>query len=106
MILFAVLLVSFYTAESAAPDEPDRPATTKPAKDKEPSPAERAFARRLSVYSLILGTLLIIILCLAFLDMLATRRYTLRQIRQMHAMQDAWVEKQSARLRHPGNGQA
>jgi hypothetical protein len=104
MVVFAVLLITFYSIEQGEPPRDDRAKAAAAGKDKEPSPAEREFVRRLSLYSLVLGTLLVAILCLAFWDMLATRRYTLRQLRQINDLHDAF-EQQAARLRHPRNGQ-
>ena len=98
LIAFAVLLVGFYflgigSPESNGAEKGDRPN------------AEQA--RRLwlfTSYWVVALLLFLAIICVALIDLLATRRFTLRQLQQLHDQQEALFQEQAARLRSQRNG--
>ena len=72
--------------------------------DAPPGPDQVEFARLFSLGFLALGITFLAILALAFLDVLATRRFTVRQLRQMKDEHEAMLQEQAARLRGQRNG--
>src|SRR5438046_3652972 len=65
---------------------------------------QKEFARYYSYYWIFSLLVLLVIVTLAAIDMLATRRFGLRQYRQIQADRRAMIEEQVARRRHQRNG--
>jgi hypothetical protein len=98
MLLFAVMLIGLYFVEGQLSLLPERPAKSKL------TPEQVESIHLFSYYALALAVLFFAILFLAVFDLLATRRYTLRQLREMQEDHQAMLEEQGARLRGRRNG--
>jgi hypothetical protein len=98
LIAFAVLLVGFYFLGIGSPE-------SNGAEKGDGPNAEQA--RRLwlfTSYWVVALLLFLAIICVALIDLLATRRFTLRQLQQLHDQQEALFQEQAARLRSQRNG--
>jgi hypothetical protein len=91
ILVFAGLLCGSYFLEGIVPHE-------------KPTDEDERALYTFSVYWI--GTFLVFltILCLAALDVLATRRFTLRQLRHLHEQHDEMLAQQAARVRGRRNG--
>jgi hypothetical protein len=107
MIIFAGLLVGslgFEGGLAALNESADaaRAAGKKPTAD----PEQRALVYLFSSYWMLGFLLFLAIICLAFIDIFATRRFTLRQLKQMQESHQAMLREQAARLRASRGGPA
>jgi hypothetical protein len=99
MVLFAGLLVGSYFVEGKLDSLHERAGQS-----GKPDPEEREFLYFFSSYWIVGILLFFGILILAALDWLATRRFTISQIQEMHATHQAMLEQQASRLRQWRNG--
>jgi hypothetical protein len=90
-IVIAGLLGGSYFLESGLPD-------------KVGTAADEDSLYVFSSYWLVTILLFLTILCLAAIDVLATRRFALRQLRQLHRQYEAIIAAQAARARSLRNG--
>jgi hypothetical protein len=101
MIIFAGMLIGSYFIEPA--ERPQRPADAA-AENPEPKPALNREERVFSYYWILALLVLLGVITLAAVDLLATRRFGLRQYRQIQADRRAMIATQVARLRRERNG--
>jgi hypothetical protein len=66
---------------------------------------QRDFARFFGGYWMVLLLFLLALITTAAIDVLATRRFGLQQIRRLQADRRAMIARQAARLRRERNGQ-
>jgi hypothetical protein len=107
MILFAALLVGSFALEGGldalnASADAARSVGQKPTADSD----QRAFLYLFSSYWSFAFLLFLAIFSLAIIDIFATRRFTLRQLKQMQDSHQEMLREQAARLRGRRNGPA
>jgi ABC-type Fe3+ transport system permease subunit len=98
LVVFALLVTGFYLFDIGPPPV---------AADGQeaPTPAERKQLIWLfTSYWIAALIIFLAIICLALIDLLATRRFTLRQLRQLHDQHQALIDEQAARYRNRRNG--
>jgi hypothetical protein len=104
ILLLAGLLVGSYFIERGLPPQ-DNKAEGKGADEAAgPDQEQRDFIRLFTGYWIGIFVLFLVILTLAAVDVLATRRFALRQLNQIDESQRVLLEQQAARLRGRRNG--
>jgi hypothetical protein len=98
LVAFAGLLVGSYFLDPGSPD------TAAVEQGAEPSPEQTRLLWLFVSYWAAALLLFLAIICLALIDLLATRRFTLRQLRHLHDQQEALFAEQAARFRSERNG--
>jgi hypothetical protein len=105
MLVFAVLLLgSFALEEPTRILIEQRQAAQQDGEPPELTPEQKSIARLFGGYWIVLLLLLLALLVTAAIDLLATRRFGMRQFRQLQADRRAMIERQAARLRGQRNG--
>jgi hypothetical protein len=99
MVLFAGLLVGSYFVEGALASLHEGAEQS-----AQPNPEQRAFIYFYSWYWIVGILLFFGILVLAAIDLLATRRFTVRQLKQMQDGHQVLLNQQAAQLRMRRNG--
>jgi hypothetical protein len=67
-------------------------------------PARQQFLTQYSMFWILFGVLLLVMVFLAFLDMWAIRRFARKQFHRIHTERRAMIERQVAQLRRERNG--
>jgi hypothetical protein len=92
IVVFAILLCGSYFLQDIRPHE-------------QATEEDKQALYLFSAYWIFTFILFLTILCLAAVDILATRRFTLRQLRQLHEEHEGIIAQQAARVRGQRNGQ-
>jgi hypothetical protein len=73
-------------------------------KEPELSPQQKAFQKWYTIYWIVFLLIVLAIIVLAYLDLMAIRRFSLRHMRQIQADRRAMIEQEVALLRQRRNG--
>jgi hypothetical protein len=101
MVIFAGMLIGSYFIE---PAEPAQRAADAAGENPEAKPVLNREQRVFGYYWILALLVLLGVITLAAVDLLATRRFGLRQYRQIQADRRAMIATQVARLRRERNG--
>jgi hypothetical protein len=97
MVIFAGLLIGPYFLDLRPPDRGQ-------AEQAPPSAEQRQFLWLFASYWILFLILFLAIICLALIDLLATRRFTLRRLRQLNDQHQAFLDRHAGRLFGRRNG--
>jgi hypothetical protein len=70
----------------------------------EPSPEQKAFVTQYTTFWIVFGVVLLAVISLAFVDLLAIRRFARKHLRQIQADRRAMIEEEVAAIRRQRNG--